>query len=59
MSSPTTALQYDAIAPFTHIFLSLELLETSDLSEDHRAYVAVIRKNVERLQLLMQQNLLE
>ena len=54
MNSPTTQLQYEAVAPFTHIFLSLELLEAGSLNEENRSYLNIIRKNTERLQSLIQ-----
>ena len=55
MNFPTTQLQYEAVAPLTHIFLSLDLLETCAMDEENRSYLAIIRKNIERLQSLIQQ----
>ena len=53
MNSPTTKLQRDAVAPLTHIFLSLDLMEAGSLNEENRAYLTIIRQNAERLQLLI------
>ncbi len=54
MNSPTT-LQQQANAPFTHIFLSLDLLENEMMSEDSRSYLAIIRQNTDRLKQLIHQ----
>jgi hypothetical protein len=54
MTASTTNLQQDAVAPLTHIFLSLDLLETSGMNEEIRSYLAIIRQNAERLQSLLQ-----
>jgi hypothetical protein len=56
MNSASTPLQQQAVAPFTHIFLSLDLLETGNLNSEHRSYLAIIRHNAERLQKLIQQD---
>ncbi len=53
MTSLPTPLQREAIAPLTHIFLSLDLLESGTLNEEYRSYLAIIRKNAERLQMLI------
>jgi hypothetical protein len=55
MTTPTTSLQRDAIAPLTHIFLSLDLLESDLMNEETRSYLMIIRQNLERLQRLIQQ----
>ncbi len=55
MSTPTTRLQRDTVAPFTHIFLSLDLLDACSLNEENRSYLTIIRQNTERLQLLIKQ----
>ena len=54
MTALSTNLQRDAIAPLTHIFLSLDLLESSVTNEEVRSYLAIIRQNAERLQSLLQ-----
>jgi nitrogen-specific signal transduction histidine kinase len=59
MTSPTTNLPRDAVAPLTHIFLSLDLLETSEMNEEIRPYLNIIRENTERLQSLLQSPLSE
>lgn len=55
MNFPSTPLQQEAVAPFTHIFLSLDLLENELINDECRSYVAIIRKNTERLKKLIQQ----
>jgi hypothetical protein len=55
MNSPSTPLQQQAVAPFTHIFLSLDLMEAGTLNNEQRVYLAIIRQNTERLQKLVQQ----
>jgi hypothetical protein len=55
MNSPSTPLQQETVAPFTHIFLSLDLLENEKMNDDCRSYVAIIRKNMERLRKLIHQ----
>ena len=52
MNSPTQ-LQQQAVAPFTHIFLSLDLLETEIMDEVSRSYLDIIRQNTEKLRLLI------
>lgn len=59
MTSLSTNLQRDAVAPLTHIFLSLDLLETSVTNEEIRSYLAIIRQNAVRLQTLIQNPLSE
>jgi hypothetical protein len=54
MTTPTTPLLREAAAPFTHIFLSLDLLESNLQSDETRSYLDIIRKNTERLQRLIQ-----
>ena len=54
MNTPTSGLPVEATAAFTHIFLSLDLLEEGLLSEETRSLLSVIRKNTERLQSLIQ-----
>jgi hypothetical protein len=54
MTTPTTALQREATAAFTHIFLSLDLLESDHQSDENRSYLDIIRKNTERLYRLIQ-----
>jgi hypothetical protein len=54
MNTPTTALQRDSTAPFTHIFLSLDLLETVPMDPEGHSYLEIIRQNAERLQKLIQ-----
>jgi hypothetical protein len=55
MNSPSTPLQQQAIAPFTHIFLSLDLLENEMMNDECRSYLAIIRQNTERLKNLIHQ----
>ena len=54
MTTPSTPLLKEANAPFTHIFLSLDLLERNLQSDENRSYLDIIRKNTERLQRLIQ-----
>jgi hypothetical protein len=53
MSNPLSSLERESIDPLTHIFLSLDLLETNPLSEDVRDCVNIIRRNAERLEQLI------
>ena len=53
MNSPSTRLQQQAVAPFTHIFLSLDLLETDIVDEVSRSYLDIIRQNTEKLRQLI------
>jgi hypothetical protein len=53
MNAPSSALQIEANAPLTHILLSLDLLETSEMTNENRCYLAIIRQNIERLQSLI------
>jgi hypothetical protein len=55
MNSPSTPLQQEAVAPFTHIFLSLDLLENEMMNEECRSCLAIIRQNTERLKKLIDQ----
>lgn len=55
MNSKTT-LQQESNAPFTHIFLSLDLLESEMMNEDSRSYLTIIRQHIERLKQLIYQN---
>jgi signal transduction histidine kinase len=54
MTTPSTALQREATAPLTHIFLSLDLMESNHHDDETRRYLAIIRQNTERLQRLIQ-----
>jgi hypothetical protein len=54
MNAPSTPLRREAAAPFTHIFLSLDLLESGHQNDENRSYLTIIRKNTERLQRLIQ-----
>jgi len=42
-----------ALAPLTHIFLSLDLMESSGLNDEIHSYLKTIRENTERLQSLI------
>jgi signal transduction histidine kinase len=53
MSTSSTPFQREAIAPLTHIFLSLDLLESRMTTEEYRSYLTIIRRNAERLQVLI------
>ena len=53
MNTPSTALHAEAVAPFTHIFLSLDLLEEGKMNEEILAYLSIIRQNTIRLQNLI------
>jgi hypothetical protein len=54
MTTLPTPIQREAIAPLTHIFLSLDLLEAGPMNDEYRSYLAIIRNNAERLQMLIQ-----
>ena len=54
MNTSSTRLLAEAAAAFTHIFLSLDLLEEEILNEETRTILTVIRQNAERLQKLIQ-----
>jgi signal transduction histidine kinase len=56
MSTPITKLQHDTVAPLTHIFLSLDLLEAGPMNDENRSYLTIIRQNTERLQLLIKRH---
>ena len=43
----------EANAPFAHILLSLDMLETNIHNEDNKTYLSIIRQNTERLQNLL------
>ncbi len=54
MNTSSTQLPAEATAAFTHIFLSLDLLDERILNEETRSILSVIRRNAERLQKLIQ-----
>jgi hypothetical protein len=54
MNSQSTRLQQQAVAPFTHIFLALDLLEIDIKDEVSCSYLAIIRQNTEKLRQLIQ-----
>jgi hypothetical protein len=56
MNSPSTRLQQQAVAPFTHIFLALDLLEIDLKDELSHSYLAIIRQNTEKLRQLIHQH---
>jgi hypothetical protein len=53
MKTSSEPLMSEANAPLAHIFLSLDLLETSSHNEDIKTYLSIIRQNTERLQHLI------
>ena len=53
MNASSEALLREAYAPLTHIFLSLDLLETNSYNEENKTYLSIIRQNAERLQKLI------
>lgn len=53
MTTLPTPFQREAVAPLTHILLSLDLLEAGELNDEYRSYLAIIRNNAERLQTLI------
>jgi len=59
MNTPTIVLQREAIAPLTHIFLSLDLLDMSEMNEETRSYIAIIRQNTKRLEKLIKNSFKE
>ncbi len=54
MNTSNTALLNETKVPLTHIFLSIQLLETFKLTnEEYQTYLTIIRQNTERLQQLI------
>jgi hypothetical protein len=59
MTTLPTRLQREAVAPLTHILLSLDILEAGELSDEFRSFLTIIRNNTERLQLLVKSSTAE
>ena len=53
MNTLNTALLNETKVPLTHIFLSIQLLETFNENEEYQTYLTIIRQNTERLQNLI------
>jgi hypothetical protein len=53
MSNHLTSLERESVDPITHIFLSLDVMEANPLSEEVRDCVNIIRRNTERLEMLI------
>ena len=54
MNNSSAQLPAEATAAFTHIFLSLDLLDEKIQNDETRSILSVIRRNTERLQKLIQ-----
>jgi signal transduction histidine kinase len=53
MNTSNTALLNETKVPLTHIFLSVQLMETFNDNEEYQTYLTIIRQNTERLQNLI------
>jgi hypothetical protein len=55
MNNTLSTLERESVQPFTHIFLSLDLMESNPMSEEFRDCINIIRRNTERLEQLIKE----
>ena len=55
MNNTLSPLKRESVHPLTHIFLSLNLMESNPMSEEFQDYINIIRQNTERLEQLIKE----